>query len=368
MKSILHVIDTGGPGGAETVFAEIAIGLRDRGYRSGAIVSREGWLAERLRGSGLSPYVVSASGSFNVAYLRRLRAIAIAEQAEIVIAHLLGSVVYSALMSFGTRMQVLGVFHGPSDLPAGSSLNRLKAWIIDHRCKRAVAVSDALRNKLETELGLAPSGVMTIYNGIDVHRFAPQPERSLREELSIPEATILVGALGNIRAPKGYDVLLSAAAKLRESGRDFSFVIVGEPDRPGALMRELEDLRARLDLTDRVTFLGFRSDTAHVLNSLDLFVLPSRTEGFSLACVEAMACGLPIVATRSGGPVELLGPERAGVLVEPGDPDALARAILMVASDPQLSGELKQRARDAAVRRFSVSAMLDAYERLIQTL
>jgi glycosyltransferase involved in cell wall biosynthesis len=324
MKSILHVIDTGGPGGAETVFAEIAVGLRERGYRSSAIVSREGWLAERLRTDRLNPHIVNGAGAFNLAYLRRLRALARAEEADVVIAHLLGSIVYCGLMTLGTRARLLGVFHGQADLSATDSMRWLKAQVVERRCQRVVAVSNGLKEEIGERLRLRAAQLTTVYNGIDVQAFAPQPDRSLRQALEIPDDAILIGALGNIRRAKGYEVLLGAAAKLRTSGQDFRFVIVGEPDKAGVLMRELEEMRASLGLIDSVSLLGFRSDTARILNNLDIFVLPSWTEGFSLACVEAMACGIPVVATRSGGPVELLEPDRAGILIEPGDLDSLA--------------------------------------------
>ncbi len=144
----------------------------------------------------------------------------------------------------------------------------------------------------------ATLNVLSIPNGVDTKIFRPERNRSIRAELGISDDTALIGAIGNIRKPKAYDVLLRAARALADGSRRFHLVIAG--DRANTLGRDLEVLKRNLGLDGQVTFLGLREDVPRVLNNLDVFVLSSHTEGFSIACIEAMACGIPVVATRSG--------------------------------------------------------------------
>jgi glycosyltransferase involved in cell wall biosynthesis len=138
---------------------------------------------------------------------------------------------------------------------------------------------------------------------VDAEVFRPYQDRSLRSELALADDVILVGAIGNIRAPKAYDVLLRAARILLDRSQRFHFIIAG--DCANALGRELAELSRSLGIEQQVSFLGLRADVPRILRNLDAFV-SSRTEGFSIACIEAMACGIPVIATRSGGPEEIL--------------------------------------------------------------
>jgi glycosyltransferase involved in cell wall biosynthesis len=203
-----------------------------------------------------------------------------------------------------------------------------------------------------------------IPNGVDIDRFHPGNRRALRDEIGIPANSILVGAVGNIRRPKGYDILLHAAHALHARSSRYRFVVIGECS--GSLHQDLLRLRSQLGLDRVFHFLGMREDVPTLLPSLDVFALSSHTEGFSIACVEAMACGVPVVATRCGGPDEIVEHESSGLLVPPNDPMALADAIHRVAMDEALGNRLASQGLARARSRFTLGTMLASYEALVR--
>src|SRR5208282_2041176 len=178
-----------------------------------------------------------------------------------------------------------------------------------------------------------------------------------RASLGCAEASHLIITAANIRRVKGLDVLVRAAAIV---GREFpraTFLIVGgilEPE----YARELEDLTRTLALSDTVKFLGARKDVMPLLAFSDVFCLPSRSEGFSNALVEAMASGLPCVATRVGGNAEALSDGESGFIVDSDNPQAMAERILILLRDPELRRRMGQRGKETVESRFSAQSMI----------
>jgi glycosyltransferase involved in cell wall biosynthesis len=239
----------------------------------------------------------------------------------------------------------------------------LKKLVVRAGTRRLVFVSDRLKQELKPLLGIAEEQCIVIPNGVDLSRFDSRSSRPLRAELGLGEGEVLVGAVGNIRAPKSYDVFLRAAALLKERSPRYRFVIVGEHSMP--LYEQLLSLRRELGLERECVFTGLRSDIAEVMHSLDVYALSSTTEGFSIACIEAMSAGKPVVATRCGGPQEILEDGRSGLLVPVQDPAALAAAVDKVANDPALAASLGENARTRVLERYTLTGMLAAYQRLI---
>ncbi len=363
MIRVLHLIDTGGPGGAETVFLQTATSLDPSRFTSAAVVGGSGWLSEQLGARSLPPSIAPAKGSFNLRYLLQLAGIARRTKADVILAHLYGTAVYAALLGKLLSIPVISVLHGQTDVPGAERLASLKAAIIRNGSGKVIFVSRRLQDHLRPRLRLAAEQSAVIPNGVDIKVFRPAPDRFLRAELGLPHDTALIGAIGNIRGPKAYDVLLDAARKLLDRSDRFHVIIAG--DRANALGEQLEQLSCKLGIERHLTFLGLRSDVSRILNSLDVFVLSSHTEGFSIACIEAMACGIPVVATRSGGPEEILEGE-AGLLVPTGDPESLALAIERVISSKDLAATLTARAITRVHERYSLTAMLSRYEALLE--
>lgn len=363
MIRVLHIIDTAGPGGAETVFLQTSTRLDSARFQSAAVIGGAGWLAEQLKETGLQPHVVPAKGSFNVRYLSMLLRLARQHKSDVIVAHLYGSSIYASLVGALLSIPVVSVLHGQSDVHDSERFSAAKAAIVRRGSRRVIFVSERLRDHLRPRLGLTHAQCVVIPNGVDVEGFRPGRDRSLRVELGLTDDTPLIGAIGNVREPKAYDVLLRAARTLLDLSQRFHIVIAG--DCTNSLGRQLQQLSGQLGIERSVTFLGLRQDVSRILNNLDAFVLSSDTEGFSIACIEAMACGVPVVATRSGGPEQILEGE-AGLLVPTSDPAALALAIAKVISSKELARQLTATALKRVQERYSLSKMLSRYEALLE--
>ncbi|HEX4267597.1 MAG TPA: glycosyltransferase [Steroidobacteraceae bacterium] len=358
----MHVIDTAGPGGAETVFLQTVTRLDPARFQPTAVIGGAGWLAKQLQGSGLPPHIVPAKGSFNVRYLLTLLRLARQHRSDVIVAHLYGSSVYASLVGTLLSIPIVSVLHGQSDVAESERFSSTKAAIIRRGSREIVFVSERLRDHLQARLRLADAQCGVIPNGVDIEGFRPDRDRSLRAELGLSDDTALIGAIGNVRQPKAYDVLLRAARKLLDRSQRFHMVIAG--DCANVLGEQLQQLSRDLGTERNVTFLGLREDVSRILNSLDAFVLSSDTEGFSIACIEAMACGVPVVATRSGGPEEILEGE-AGLLVPTADPAALALAVERIISSKELAAALTARGMKRVHERYSLTMMLSRYEALL---
>ncbi|HEU4654410.1 MAG TPA: glycosyltransferase [Steroidobacteraceae bacterium] len=366
MINVMNVIDTGGPGGAETVFLNTSTGLDARSFRMTCVVSRDGWLANALRAKGCKPLIIPSSGSLNLRYLHRLIQVARDCKADVIMGHLYGSAIYCSLAGRLLGIPVISVLHGQSDVSSQERFSAAKRAIVRLGSTRAVFVSEQLKSALQSALKLRQEQCAIIPNGVEVESFRTADKRALRAELRLADDAVLVGAVGNIRKPKSYEVFLRAAKTLADRSESFRFVIAGEGS--GQLYEDLIKLRDSLGLGDKVVFLGLRSDIPNILRSLDIYVLSSTTEGFSIACIEAMAAGTPVVATRSGGPEEIIDDEHSGLLVPVKDPDALANAVYKIASNVELSKKLVSGATTRVESRYTLAAMLDSYAQLLRSV
>ena len=364
MKTILHVIDTTGPGGAETVFIELADRLRAEGYRSLVAIRGPGWVHDELCRRGLEPIIIESRGSFNLPFLRELIRLIRRERVDIIQSHLLGSNVYCALAGLLTRRPVVATFHGAVDINPNERFRALKYGLLNAGVSRFIAVSKGLQDYIADAGLLNLNKTRVIYNGIALDRYHRREQQPLRQQLQLNDSARLVGSLGNVRPAKAYDVLVRTAAALNQT--NVHFVIAG--DIKEKLMPPLRDLMAELGVSERIHFIGFCDDSAGFLGQLDAFLLCSRSEGFSISTIEAMATGLPLVATRCGGPEEIVTDLQDGILVANEDHQALAAALQLVLSDPERAGQLAGAARQTAMERFSVAQMLTAYGEVYQAV
>ena len=244
VPTVMHLIDTGGPGGAETVFAQLAARLGQRDTRTLTIVPREDWLADHLRSLQIQPVILAARGSLNFGYLLSLIGIARRQRVRLIHTHLLGSAVYGALLGLITRTAVIAVLHGPTDLRKLGRLAGVKRWLLRHACSVVVAVSSSTRDAL-LAFGLPEKSIILIQNGVDTDRYSPGRASELRDELGVRPGELLIGAVGNIRTPKAYDVLLKSAALLLARVPNCHLAIVGQGDE--SAMKPLQELSASLD-------------------------------------------------------------------------------------------------------------------------
>lgn len=220
-----------------------------------------------------------------------------------------------------------------------------------YRCAtKVVANSQAARCILEEE-GLAPESIAVIPNGVDLPSFAERD--GFR-----PVRTIVTVA--NLRPEKSHETLLASAAEVVREHPELRFRIVGDGSRRG----ELERRAHAWGLEAHVEFLGHREDVPALLREADAFVLPSRSEAFPNSVVEAMAAGLPVVASAVGGLLELIDDGRTGLLVPPGDPEKLTGALRRLIQQPEQAAAMGRAARDDVRRRYAFERMVAAFEEL----
>jgi glycosyltransferase involved in cell wall biosynthesis len=213
---------------------------------------------------------------------------------------------------------------------------------------RYIAVSRDIAGQLRSRLRLSEDRVEVIYNAVDSARFAAVDGRSLRAQLTAGEDRPVILTCARLDAQKGHPVLLEAAAELPEA----VFALAGAGPERAALERRA----AELGVADQVLFLGRRDDVPELLAACDVFALPSRYEGSSLALLEAMAAARAIVSSAIPGTDELVSDGLTGVLVPPGDASVLAQALRRLLSEPDLRAALGNRARERS-RDFSPGAM-----------
>lgn len=359
-QTVLHFIDTTGPGGAETVLMQTALGLSSRGWPARIGLIGQGWLYDAVRDLGLPVDLVPTRGRADLRYVRLLRSLVQREKIGLIHAHLFSPAVYASLVGRWSGVPVVATFHGASDVRAGHVSRRLRYKLIG-AAGHVVCVSESLRREVLRSRLVDSQRVTVIHNGVDLARFSEPDGNAVRRAHGILPEMRLVGALGNMRPAKDYANFLRAASIL-STDTSLQFAIAGECTDPyySELCRE----RDRLGLTDRVHFWGFRDDVPNVLAAFDVLAISSGSEGFSIAAVQAMAVGTPVVATRSGGPEEIITHGHDGLLVPPRSPEALASAVRKVLDDGQLSDLFRNNARRTASERFSLNRMLENYEDL----
>lgn len=218
---------------------------------------------------------------------------------------------------------------------------------------RVVANSPAASAILRTE-GVPSADVVMIPNGVDA---AAYPERVDRADVR----TVITVA--NLRPEKSHETLIAAAAQLAPSCPNLRYQIVGEGSRRAVLER----MAAKHGVSEIVTFLGHREDVPALLAGADIFVLPSRSEAFPNGAIEAMAAGLPVVASAVGGLLDLVETGRTGILVPPSDPEPLAVAIKSLCDDPQRAREMGREAQREVRAQYSFERMVAAFSDLYET-
>jgi len=228
-----------------------------------------------------------------------------------------------------------------------------------------VAVSDAVKRDL-VALGVAPEAkIRVIPLGLDLEPLASAlPRGSLRSEAGVPDSAPLVGIVGRLAPIKDVGTFLRAAAAVRTAVPGARFAVVGD----GEERSRLEAERARLGLVDCVFFHGWRRDMAEVYGDLDVVVNCSRNEGTPVALIEALAACRPVVATRVGGTPDLLGDGRRGLLVPPGDADALAAGVVDALRGSDASRARAREAQAYVLAHHSARRLFDEVDALYREL
>jgi glycosyltransferase involved in cell wall biosynthesis len=243
--------------------------------------------------------------------------------------------------------------------PIGS---KSRAFVFKHGCSQIVADASVIKRQLVEEHGIDPAKIEVIGSAVDLEKFKPPRDPTkFRREIGVDDNTPLIGNVGMIRPDKGQLVLVEAALPVLEKRPDARFAIVGQGT--GILKRGI-NVRNAIDqagLADKIIMAGYRWDTPDVYAACDMVVIASlRTEASPIVLREAFASGRPVIATKVGDIPEILRSRQNGLLIEPGDSQTLAAAILEFICDPKLAAHCAANGLRYATEHFSFDKMMEA--------
>jgi L-malate glycosyltransferase len=359
--TILHINTERGFRGGEIQNLYLAAGLVERGHRCILALQEGSPLAARAEERGLTVREHAMRGEFDPLAVSWLAGIIQEERPHLVHCHTSHAVTLSTLARF-KRPSPPSVATRRTSFPTRRNpLFRLKfSYRVDH----VIAVSGSIRDDL-VAAGLPTDRVSVVHSGIDLTRFcSPEGAAEFRGELDVPPDHLLLGCVGALAPQKAHEILLRVTARLMVEFHTLHLALVGE----GELHDQLLDESRNLGIGDRVHLAGFRDDIPAATAAFDLAALPSVAgEGSPAVVKEAMACGVPIVATAIGGVQEILEDRVQGRLVPPGDEEALGSALRDLLRDPELRAKLGQAGQRRA-RMFSMDRMIEQTEAIYTRL
>ena len=252
--------------------------------------------------------------------------------------------------------------HGFIDLEE-VHFKKFKLILIEVLAQKIIFVSNHLKTYFENNCPiLFKKKNQVIYNGIKSIWINQHLKDRYRKQYGVKETEIVLGSVGNISPAKGYAILLKAASIIIAEYPQCKFIIAGE--LRGTHYLYLKKIQFDLKIENSVKFIGYQENIDNFLSIIDIFILPSTSEGFSLSTVEAMSVGIPVIVTKSGGPQEIVKNEYNGLLVSPGVPEELSKAILAYITNKNLKGKCAFNGFKYAKKNFSIFKMINEYEKV----
>jgi len=361
-RTVLHLSSSSGPGGAETIVTTLASSLDPHRFRSVVCLFRPGWLYDACRERGISTSVIAINGALDLNWARTFAALVRKERVAVIHAHEFSANVYGSLVGQLVRVPVVATVHGKNYY--AERLRRRVAYRYVSRMSQMVAVSEDLKHFLVRRAGVAADRIDVVYNGVAIPNPPPLNQlNALRTELRLDGYDNVIGAVGSLYPVKGHIHLIKALPGILRACPRTLLLLIGR----GELERVLKEEVASRNLDAHVRFLGFRSDVPALLSTLDVFVLPSLSEGLSMALLEAMAAGKPVVASRVGGNPELVLDGDSGFLVDAESPELIADRVVRLLRDKGQAARMGDRGRRHVQDRFTFRGMVDQYQAFYET-
>lgn len=361
---IVHVIDSLEYGGLERVVADLAIAQTKHGHAVTifSLCDTDGF-RPILEQAGIPVVIGDKQGAADPKLIRLLRSTLLDGRVDVVHTHNFVPSYYAAAATrFSRRQPVLvNTCHNMGGRLGNRRLRWLYQWSLAHS-RRIAMVGSKVRDQLLSRNLVPAARSSVVMNGIPVDHFqrSPAVRAEIRQELGIAPQALVVGTVGRLVELKNQRLLLDAVAQLAPSHPDLVVVLAGD----GPLRNELEAFAAQRGIADRVVFTGARKDVPRLLNAFDVFALPSRTEGLSIALLEACAAGLPLLATRVGGNDEIVQANQTGLLVPSDDVAELRTALSRLLQVPAERQRMGENARRWVVEHGSIEVMRENYDAL----
>ena len=360
--SVLHIQKTTGLAGSERHLLQLLPALAKRGVRVRICVLAAGsshQLVAAMRKHRVEVTSIPAGPDLNPVLLARLIREIRRQPTDLVHTHLIHADLHGQLAARALRVPAVSTIHGTHGFYEKEPF-RSPARLAGRLARRTIAISDYAGEFVE-RVGIAPGErIRVIHYGIDGESWdiSPDEQRRHRQALGLHPGDIAIGVASRLVPEKGHDVAIKAFSSLAERLPTTRLLIAGA----GPLQPELEALALRICPPDRVRFLGYVADMRAFFGACDLVLfpsLPSFGEGFGLAALEAMAAGVPVLASDAGPLPEVVSDGVSGLVLPPGQPVAWAEAVADLASNPARRHQLGKQARTHALQRFSVEEMAD---------
>jgi glycosyltransferase involved in cell wall biosynthesis len=320
------------------------------------------------RRADLQVEVITERFRFDPRALSELKRIARQLRPDIIQTHGVKSHFLVRLSGLWGRSHWIAFHHGytHTDLKM-VAYNQLDRWSL-RAAELVITVSRAFAAGL-VRAGVAAERIIVLHNSVDAERFArlsTEAARHIRARINIRDDEVVLLSVGRLSREKGHEDLIRAFDRLRRSRPELKarLLIVGQ----GPELRRLERLVDSFGMARLVTFTGHVPDPEPYYAMADVFILPSRSEGSPNALLEAMAAAIPVIATRVGGVPEIVSDGSSALLVPPGDPEAMAKAIVRALEDDQLTSRLTSRAKELVLARHSIRARVAALTEIYGSL
>ncbi len=355
MKRVLYLLNFAGKAGTERYVETLVRYLNHEKVEAYFAYNESGLLVERMEAMGVPTFRIEMNSRFDRKAARALAELCIKLKIDVIHCHYLRENYIAMLAkSWYPRVKVVYTNHF---VMANDFVTRLSNKMLDGKQDRMIAVCNKGKEQL-VQNGWSKDKIEVIFNAVDPEAWQEPVESTLRQELGVGEDTFVMLCASRFADDKGHRYLIRSLKLLSQrTDKPFCMALAGDGDLLEETKRQVEGL----GLSERVKFLGFRKDIKNLYYGSDLYVNSSQHEALSFLIIEAMAAGLPVIATDMGGNRDIVNDEAGcGLLVEYDNPDSMASAMQRLMDDPALLRSCKEGALRAVEEKFNVHKMAEA--------
>ena len=363
MKNLLFLLLSVNIGGLEGIVLQMCRRLKFKGHTITVVCLDElGAFQDEFRlNSNELLLMKRKTPGVDITLIRRLVSVFKSRKIDAILSHNFTPIFYGSIAArlAGVPL-VFSIQHNSRFFSEGKK--RIFAFkLLSFLNSKIIAVSQDIYSHCTTSTNIPHRKLQLIYNGVNTEKFLPiEPPESLYNELNILKTNFIVGQVCRLSPEKNLSCLLYAFKEFHKFQNDSKLLLVGEgPDK-----ENLQALTRNMHLEGAVIFTGARKDIVNLLNIMDVFVMTSLTEGVSLTLLEAMACALPVIATRVGGNVEVIEDRISGILIETNNPKVVTEELNKVYHSSSLREELGNSARKRVCTAFDINSMIMKYDSL----
>lgn len=354
MLKVLYLLNHAGKGGTEGYIYSLVESLNNQKLKAYFAYNEHGPLVERLESLGVETFQIKMNNPFDLKAANELSKLCKKLDISLIHTHYLREN-YIALLSrfFRPKTKVVYTYHF---ILENNLIQRMANRILTHFEANIIAVCNKGKEMMVSNW-IKGEKIRVIFNGVDPRQWETKEASTIRQEFSIPEDTYLLLSVSRFSIEKGHKFLINSIGQLKEiTDRKFMCILAGD----GPLLEEVKQQVSDLGLKELVIFAGFRKDVKNLIDGCNLHINSSECEALSIAITEALAAGMPVIATDVGGNGDIINLDtKCGILVEYNNPKAMAEAILKVMNDEELQSVMSKNAKLAAREIFNIEIMVN---------